>query len=127
MESEKLAKQIRLWQEKERDPLSIKKKIPYKSNNVPPQSYRYYLMREEKEIYLTLREMELVRYLLTPLTYRLIGEKMNLSPRTIECHVRRMRLRLGCKNRVDLLEHLALISKESKWNQVLACLLLCNS
>lgn len=51
---------------------------------------------------------------------------MNHSPRTIECHVRRMRLRLGCKNRVDLLERLTLISKESKWNQALASLILCN-
>lgn len=116
MESEKLIKQIRLWQEKEKDPLSIKKKTPDKSNNLPPYSYRYYFMPEEKEIYLTPREIELVRYLFTPLTYRLIGAKMNLSPRTIECHVRRMRLRLGCKNRVDLLALLSLISKESKRN-----------
>lgn len=104
MASNQLVKQIIWWQEADENPLSIRKKNRDKHQEQKAINNRYYLMPEDEEIYFTYREMEIAMYLFEPLTYKVIGQQMHLSDRTVECHVRRMRIKLGCKDRFDLIE-----------------------
>lgn len=107
MASDQLVKQIIWWQEADENSLSIRKKIKDKHQEQRSASNRYYLVPDNRDIYFTYREMEIAMHLFEPLTYKVIGQKLNLSDRTIECHVRRMRIKLSCKDRFDLIEKIS--------------------
>jgi DNA-binding CsgD family transcriptional regulator len=49
------------------------------------------------------REVEVADLVLAGLTYRQIGDRLFISPKTVEHHVARIRQRLGCTSRRDLL------------------------
>ncbi|MFC0507866.1 helix-turn-helix transcriptional regulator [Micromonospora costi] len=49
------------------------------------------------------REREVAELVLAGLTYREIGDRLFISAKTVEHHVARMRSRLGCANRAELL------------------------
>ncbi len=106
MASNQLVKQIIWWQEEDGQPLSIKKKVKDKVVANKSGGNRFYLVPDSEEIYFTYREMEIAMFLFQPLTYKVIGEYMGLSDRTVECHVRRMRIKLGCKDRFDLIDRI---------------------
>jgi len=106
MASNQLVKQIIWWQEADENPLSIKKKIKDKQNEHRAMQ-RYYLVPGDKDTYFTYREMEIAMHLFDPITYKAIGQMMGLSDRTVECHVRRMRIKLGCKDRFELIDLLS--------------------
>lgn len=55
---------------------------------------------------LSARELEVAGLLLSGLTYRDIGARLFISAKTVEHHVARMRRRLGCTSRADLLDQL---------------------
>lgn len=55
---------------------------------------------------LTRRETEVARLVLDGQGYRMIGEQLFISPKTVEHHVARIKNRLGATNRADLLEKL---------------------
>lgn len=55
---------------------------------------------------LTEREKEIATLLLTGLTYKQLGERLFISAKTVEHHVARMRQRLGCDDRAELLARL---------------------
>ena len=52
------------------------------------------------------RERQVAALVVAGLTYKQIGSRLFISPKTIEHHVARMRRRLGCENRADLLARL---------------------
>jgi DNA-binding CsgD family transcriptional regulator len=52
------------------------------------------------------RELEVASLVVAGLTYKQIGDRLFISPKTIEHHVARMRQRLGCDSRADLLVRL---------------------
>jgi DNA-binding CsgD family transcriptional regulator len=52
------------------------------------------------------REREVAALVVAGLTYKQIGDRLFISPKTIEHHVARMRHRLGCESRSDLLARL---------------------
>jgi DNA-binding CsgD family transcriptional regulator len=52
------------------------------------------------------REQEVAELVLTGLTYKQIGDRLFISAKTVEHHVARMRQRLGCTSRSDLLARL---------------------
>ena len=58
------------------------------------------------ESLLSEREQEVADLVLDGLTYRQIGDRLFISAKTVEHHVARMRQRLGCANRGDLLAKL---------------------
>jgi len=58
------------------------------------------------ESLLSEREQEVADLVLDGLTYRQIGGRLFISAKTVEHHVARMRQRLGCANRGDLLAKL---------------------
>ncbi|MFC0527935.1 helix-turn-helix transcriptional regulator [Phytohabitans kaempferiae] len=58
------------------------------------------------ESVLSEREQEVADLVLDGLTYRQIGDRLFISAKTVEHHVARMRQRLGCANRGDLLAKL---------------------
>ncbi|MCM0676041.1 helix-turn-helix transcriptional regulator, partial [Micromonospora phytophila] len=49
------------------------------------------------------REKEVAELVLAGLTYREIGDRLFISTKTVEHHVARMRSRLNCANRAELL------------------------
>ncbi|MDI5942103.1 helix-turn-helix transcriptional regulator, partial [Micromonospora sp. DH15] len=49
------------------------------------------------------REHEVAELVLAGLTYREIGDRLFISAKTVEHHVARMRSRLNCANRTELL------------------------
>jgi DNA-binding NarL/FixJ family response regulator len=52
------------------------------------------------------RELEVASLVVSGLTYKQIGDRLFISPKTIEHHVARIRQRLGCESRADLLVRL---------------------
>lgn len=63
---------------------------------------------------LTKRELEVGRLVLDGQGYRAIGERLFISPKTVEHHVARMRSRLGATSRGELLERLHDIIAEER-------------
>ena len=56
------------------------------------------------------RERQVAVLVVAGLTYKQIADRLFISPKTIEHHVARMRRRLGCENRADLLARLRHLS-----------------
>ncbi|MEU5694869.1 helix-turn-helix transcriptional regulator [Actinosynnema sp. NPDC020468] len=52
------------------------------------------------------REREVAELVVTGLTYKQVGDRLFISAKTVEHHMARMRQRLGCTSRPDLLDHL---------------------
>jgi DNA-binding CsgD family transcriptional regulator len=62
---------------------------------------------------LSAREREVAVLLLAGLTHKQIGERLFISPKTVEHHVSRMRQRFGSVTRGDLFGHLRLLLEKS--------------
>ncbi len=69
---------------------------------------------KSKTSVLTRRELEVGRLVLDGQGYRAIGERLFISPKTVEHHVARMRSRLGATSRGELLERLHDIMLEER-------------
>ena len=54
-------------------------------------------------LYLTHREAECMHWIITGLTMKAVAIKLNLSPRTIEYYLKRLKARWGCKNKKALI------------------------
>lgn len=106
MASSQLAEQMISWQKSDDQPLSIRKKMKEAVSENKVGGNRFYLDPSSQELYFTYREMEIAMFLFQPLTYKVIGDKMDLSDRTVECHVRRMRIKVGCKDRFELIDRI---------------------
>jgi DNA-binding CsgD family transcriptional regulator len=52
------------------------------------------------------REREVAELVVGGLTYKQVGDRLFISAKTVEHHVARMRQRLGCSSRAELLEQL---------------------
>ena len=59
------------------------------------------------------RELQVARLLLRNQTYREIGERLFISPKTVEHHVARMKQRIGARRRSDLLSELRVLTEGS--------------
>ena len=57
--------------------------------------------------YLTQREAECVTLLLQGFTMKKIGELLELSPRTIEYYLKRVKERLDCRNKKELIRYVS--------------------
>lgn len=117
MASSQLVKQIIWWQEEGGQPLSIRKKAKDKQLEQKLNHNRYYLLPGNQDIYFTYREMEIAMHLFEPLTYKVIGQMLGLSDRTVECHVRRMRIKLGCRDRFELIDRIMSLSTVMEFKQ----------
>jgi DNA-binding CsgD family transcriptional regulator len=62
------------------------------------------------EAVLSAREREVARLVLDGLTYREIGDRLFIAAKTVEHHMARMRQRLGCASRADLLARLRVLT-----------------
>lgn len=56
-----------------------------------------------KEISLTPRQNQCASYLLQGLTFKEIGQHMNISARTVEHYLDNLKLKLSCKNKTELI------------------------
>ncbi|WP_432827444.1 LuxR C-terminal-related transcriptional regulator [Dactylosporangium sp. CA-092794] len=59
---------------------------------------------------LSARELEVARLVLDGLTYREVGDRLFIAAKTVEHHMARMRQRLGCASRADLLAQLRVLT-----------------
>jgi DNA-binding CsgD family transcriptional regulator len=62
---------------------------------------------------LSSRELEVATLLLRNQTYREIGERLFISPKTVEHHVARMKQRIGASRRSELFAELRALTKEA--------------
>ncbi|WP_203921784.1 helix-turn-helix transcriptional regulator [Rugosimonospora africana] len=63
------------------------------------------------------REREVADLVLAGMTYRQIGDRLYISPKTVEHHVARMRQRLGCASRGELLATLRTMRRPARHAQ----------
>jgi DNA-binding CsgD family transcriptional regulator len=63
---------------------------------------RYYLPKPFADCYLTQRELDCVLLLMEGKSSKEIGRALNLSFRTIEFYIDKLKTKLNCRNRVDL-------------------------
>ncbi|WP_426502574.1 LuxR C-terminal-related transcriptional regulator [Dactylosporangium sp. McL0621] len=66
------------------------------------------------EAVLSDREREVARLVLDGLTYREIGDRLFIAAKTVEHHMARMRQRLGCATRADLLARLRVLTADEE-------------
>ncbi|GIJ60438.1 helix-turn-helix transcriptional regulator [Virgisporangium aurantiacum] len=64
------------------------------------------------EVGLSPREHEVATLVLAGLTYREIGDRLFIAAKTVEHHMARMRQRLGCASRSELLAHLRVLTDD---------------
>ncbi|RKR87553.1 regulatory LuxR family protein [Micromonospora pisi] len=62
------------------------------------------------------REQEVADLVLAGLTYKQIGDRLFISAKTVEHHVARMRQRLNCANRSELLNRLRMLAADRAGN-----------
>ena len=62
--------------------------------------------------YLTQREAECMMLLLQGMTMKGIGQQLELSPRTVEYYLKRIKERIGCRTKKELIKYASLLSFE---------------
>src|SRR5690606_24344410 len=67
-----------------------------------------------KDSPLSEREREVAELVLAGLTYKKIGDRLFISAKTVEHHVTRIRHRLGCANRGELLARLRAMAADTR-------------
>lgn len=69
-----------------------------------PHLVNNYITRQQTDIYKpTLIELRIIHYVCQRLTNIEIGEKVNLSPRTIECYIKKLTVKFAVKNKKHLI------------------------
>lgn len=63
----------------------------------------FFLGKDYPGVYFTTREAQCMVLVMQGYTLKEIGQRLILSPRTIECYVRNMRSKLGCRSRANLI------------------------
>ncbi|TAK77183.1 MAG: LuxR family transcriptional regulator [Gammaproteobacteria bacterium] len=67
---------------------------------------RFFLTVNDKEIYLTKREIDCAILLAQGKSNRIISEELFISQRTVETHIESLRLKTNCDDRVELINFL---------------------
>ena len=84
-------------------PSTVKPKNPKNKNkNKPKQT----ILDADKKLYLTPREHQCVCLFMDGLTIKQVGQSLELSPRTIEFYLKRIKERFSCRNKIELLNKL---------------------
>ncbi len=78
--------------------------ITYRSRG--PRGVVIYLGEKYPGIYLTTREAECACFLLRGYTSKGIGRALALSTRTVDFYIKRMKVKLSCRRREQLISHL---------------------
>ena len=86
---------------------SIHEKHRHQSSNPAPSKLREkpvkHLLNEEKGWYLTGRELQCIKGFLNGLTIKAVAETLELSPRTVEFYLKRIKDRFSCRTKRELL------------------------
>ena len=67
--------------------------------------------------YLTLRESQCVYYAMQKLTIQETANQLSLSPRTVEFYLKRIRMKLNCQRKKELINKLDQANFEAKYKQ----------
>jgi DNA-binding CsgD family transcriptional regulator len=71
-------------------------------NNIKPDRYSCY-NKEGLIIYITKREMECLKYLVRGRSIKETANFLNISPRTVESHLEKLKAKTGCYRKSDLI------------------------
>lgn len=74
--------------------------------STPRDELRYYLGKKFPGTYLTPREMDCAKYLVSGFTHTMIADLLGLSTRTIEYYTKNIRMKLHCHTRTELVSTL---------------------
>lgn len=66
---------------------------------------RYYLSQSDDELYFTQREAQCMYYILHGCTIVQVGERLNLSHRTVEFYVKNMKMKLNIQTKSELIAY----------------------
>ena len=66
---------------------------------------RYYLSQSNDELYFTQREAQCMYYILHGCTIVQVGERLNLSHRTVEFYVKNMKMKLNVHSKSELIAY----------------------
>ncbi len=66
-------------------------------------SQRFYLGKNYPDIYFTSQEARCIKHLLNGLTYKEVGDILQLSPRTVIFYTSNMQAKLGCSSKKELI------------------------
>ena len=84
-------------------------------------SKRYYFSESNSKLYLTHREAGCMLYIIQGMTIKETAKQLELSHRTVEFYLKRIKIKLNCSNRHNLIE---LLNKEgfiTKYREVDFC------
>ncbi len=73
----------------------------YQIKKIPDKAY--FLGEPFEGVYLTEREMQVVRFLLVGKTFKQAGKRLKISHRTVEYYVKNMKAKLGARSKDELL------------------------
>lgn len=75
-----------------------------KNSSNEPQAVTYILDNKSPELGLSERQQECLFYLLHGFSVKLVAQHMKISPRTVEIHIRQIKVRLKCTSKDELIE-----------------------
>jgi DNA-binding CsgD family transcriptional regulator len=70
---------------------------------IPKEKPIKHILNEEKGWYLTGRELQCVMGFLNGKTIKAVAHSLNLSPRTVEFYLKRIKDRFNCRTKVELI------------------------
>lgn len=113
----------KLWEdilqevEKKEDALDKYQSADLETDRIPPRKQKPYYKRKKRNkkmtyllgeaypnIYFTQRELDCLNLLIQGHTISGIGEKLDLSKRTVEFYLKNMKMKLGCTTKSKLIE-----------------------
>ena len=74
------------------------------SNKRKRTSKRYYFSDSNSKLYLTHREAGCMSYIIQGMTIKETAKQLGLSHRTVEFYLKRIKIKLNCNNRHNLIE-----------------------
>jgi len=108
---------IERWIEREEKPFSIHSHKSTQKPQVPKSTIKRYYTESHNNVYLTSREFEISVLLVKNNGCKAIGQKLSLSPRTVEYYVQNLRLKFFCRDRkslISILEKIEIVKHATK-------------
>lgn len=104
-QAEKVKESIRKAAKHPTQTVSVKPGAAFSHHLATLESNKQYMLGEQyPTLYLTRREAECMVFLLRGCTFAEVGQHLHLSPRTVEFYVARMKYKLKCGHKSELIE-----------------------
>lgn len=71
---------------------------------------------EENEVHLTEREQEIIAWMSRGYSQKEIGDKLNIAPKTVSCHLESIRKKIGVTKNTEILAYFICQQKGKKFS-----------